>query len=111
MVRPNAEFYEQTARLIGEEIDPERIYLFGSRASGRNRPNSDLDLLVIEREPFGPNRNRYEEIDRLQQILAPLGVAADVLVYSVEEEAKWRKTTNHVVARAIREGRLLYERS
>lgn len=32
---------------IIEELRPEKIWLFGGRAEGRARPDSDYDLLVI----------------------------------------------------------------
>jgi hypothetical protein len=38
------------------------------------------------------------------------GFPKDVLVYSREEFEKWQDSINHVVAIAVREGRLLYER-
>jgi uncharacterized protein len=33
-------------KLVGG-LDPEAVYLFGSRAEGRARPDSDFDLLVV----------------------------------------------------------------
>ncbi|MCL5102811.1 MAG: nucleotidyltransferase domain-containing protein [Armatimonadetes bacterium] len=38
-------------------MDPERVYLFGSHARGTARENSDVDLLVIERERFDASRS------------------------------------------------------
>jgi hypothetical protein len=38
-------------------------------------------------------------------------VPTDVLVYSRDEAERWRKSLNHVVGRALREGKVLYERS
>lgn len=35
----------------------------------------------------------------------------DVLMFSTEEVAKWRYSRNHVIPRAIAEGKVLYERS
>ncbi|MGE5557663.1 MAG: hypothetical protein ACM3WV_03515 [Bacillota bacterium] len=34
--------------------------------------------------------------------------AKDILVYSREEVERWRSARNHIIARALREGRLLY---
>lgn len=34
-------------RRIVERLDPEEIWLFGSRAEGRGRPDSDYDLLAV----------------------------------------------------------------
>ncbi|MBI2842874.1 MAG: nucleotidyltransferase domain-containing protein [Armatimonadetes bacterium] len=96
--------------VIVREVDPERVYLFGSRATGRASETSDLDLLIVEREPFGPNRSRRQEMVRLWKLLARFRVPKDILVYSLDEIEHWRTARNHVVAHALREGRLLYER-
>jgi hypothetical protein len=37
---------------IVQEVDPETIILFGSRARGDALPDSDVDLLIVEKEPF-----------------------------------------------------------
>ena len=39
---------------IVDAADPEQVILFGSRARGDARPGSDVDLVVVEAEPFGP---------------------------------------------------------
>ena len=44
---------DRMIRTIVDEVDPERVILFGSRARGDARPDSDIDLLIIEAEPFG----------------------------------------------------------
>ena len=95
---------------IVEAADPDRVILFGSRARGDARPDSDVDLIVIEAEPFGPDRDRFDEINRLMRAVGDLGVAKDVLVYSRDEVEYWRDSLNNVLARALREGRVLYER-
>jgi len=91
--------------------DPEQIYLFGSYARGDTCEDSDLDLLIVEREPFGLGHNRLQEVNLIYRVLAPFRVSADILVYSSEEFAKWRRSLNHVVGRCYREGKLLYARS
>ena len=106
-----------TERLLGEmvqaivaEVDPEQVILFGSRARGDERESSDIDLIVVEAEPFGPERSRHKELVRLYHALAGFLVPADVLVYSHEDIDYWRDSLNHVLARALREGKVLYER-
>lgn len=98
-----------TAALV-EAADPEKVILFGSRARGEAGPESDVDLIVVETEPFGPERDRFAEALRLWRALDGFRVAADVLVYSRDEVEYWRDSLNHVLARALREGRVLYER-
>lgn len=105
------EVLEAMARAIVQAVHPERIVLFGSRASDRACPESDVDLLVVEREPFGPGRQRREELSRIRRSLAAFHIPKDILVYSTEEIDKWRWSTNHVIAESLRNGRVLYERS
>ena len=91
---------------IVDTVDPEQVILFGSRARGEAREDSDVDLLVLEAEPFGPGRSRHRETVLLYRALAAFPVGADVLVYS-DDVAYWRDSLNHVLARAL----ALYERS
>ena len=100
----------QMVQAIVDEVDPEQVILFGSRARGEEREESDVDLVVVEAEPFGPERSRHKEMVRLYKVLADFPVSADVLVYSHDEVDYWRDSLNHVLARALREGKVLYER-
>ena len=97
-------------RAIVDEVDPEQVILFGSRARGDERKNSDVDLIVVEAEPFGPERSRHKELVRIYHALAGFRIPADVLVYSHDDVDYWRDSLNHVLARALREGKVLYER-
>ena len=97
--------------VLVHEIDPERVYVFGSYARGQVTPDSDVDLLIVERHPFGPNRSRWNELKRIRRILSGFRVAKDILVYSRDEIARWQDSQNHIISRCCREGRLLYERS
>jgi len=109
MVSISEELIDRMARRIVREVDPERIVLFGSWARGEANEQSDVDFLVVEREPFGPNRSRREEAVRIWQCLSEFRIPTDVLVYSVEELNQWKDSMHHVVGRALREGKVLYE--
>lgn len=61
---------DRMIRTIVDEVDPEQVILFGSRARGDARPDSDVDLLVIESKPFGAGRSRHAEEVRLYRALA-----------------------------------------
>jgi predicted nucleotidyltransferase len=102
------ELLGRMVEIIVREVDPLAIILFGSYARDDARPDSDVDLLVIAREPFGPGRSRIKEAARLYRALGDVPASKDLLLYSQEEVEGWRNTRNHVVARAYREGRLLY---
>ncbi|MDE0140714.1 MAG: nucleotidyltransferase domain-containing protein [Caldilineaceae bacterium] len=101
---------DQMVEKIVEEVNPDQIILFGSRARGDARAGSDVDLVVVESEPFGQERSRRQEAARLYRTLSGFLVSKDILVYSRDEVHYWRDSLNHVLARALREGRVLYER-
>ena len=96
---------------IAQAVQPERIVLFGSRARGDARPDSDLDLLVVSRDPFTPHHRRQDELRRIRQALRSCRLPVDVLLYSRDEIDAWRQSPNHVIAQSLREGVTVYERS
>ena len=98
------EVLEEIVQRIVEAVHPDKIILFGSHARGEAREDSDVDLLVIAptAEPLG---HRMGPIYRaLRGIVTP----KDVLWYTPEEVTRWQDGLVHVVARALREGRVIY---
>jgi predicted nucleotidyltransferase len=111
MIEVTDEVLADMVQTIVREVDPERIYLFGSRARGEARQDSDVDLLIIVHEPFGPEHSRFQEINRVYRAISSFRIPNDVLLYSSDEFARWSRSLNHVVGRCSREGKLLYARS
>lgn len=110
MMKVTDQLIREMAGTIVREVNPRMVILFGSHARGDARPGSDLDFLVIEDGPFGPGRTREDAMARLWEVLFDCPVPLDFLVYSPEEVEKWKNAPNHVVAHALRDGRVLYER-
>jgi predicted nucleotidyltransferase len=110
MDQVNEQLLAQMVEVIVREVDPRQVYLFGSCARGEMGPDSDVDLLIIEDEPFGGKRSRFREIRRIRDVLYRFRVPKDILVYSWDEVEHWGRTLNHIIADCLREGRLLYER-
>ena len=106
--RPCLQTIEKLGSCVGERLTVE---LFGSRGRGDFTERSDVDLIVVEAAPFGPGRSRHQVMNRLYRAVAGLGVPADILAYSLDDVDYWRDSLNHVLARALREGTVLYERS
>jgi len=106
----NQEALDQMVQTIVQEVDPEVVILFGSHARGDARPDSDVDLMVIEQAPFSPQRSRRAEYSRLSMALREFPFAKDILLYSREEFDYWKDSPNHVVGRAQREGKILHAR-
>jgi predicted nucleotidyltransferase len=95
---------QQAALLLGEAAKPAQVILFGSYARGDAREDSDVDFLVIESEPH----DKFNEMVRLRQVLRPLKIPVDVLVYSPAEIAMHQSSCASAVYWALREGKVLY---
>lgn len=59
---------------IAAQFHPERIVLFGSRASGTARPESDVDLLVVLEPTPLTRMERTRRADRIRTILRAAGI-------------------------------------
>jgi predicted nucleotidyltransferase len=94
----------EVVRRMLQAGSPERIVLFGSHARGTARPDSDLDLLVIE-----PS-TRYRRAPKYLRALVGVFPAKDIVVWTPEEVAAWRNVPHAFITSALREGRTLYER-
>jgi len=95
----------EAVRRIVAVADPVKVILFGSRARDDAGAESDVDLLVIEREV----KDRYAEMLRLNEALRGLILAVDVLVIGQKDFEEWSQTPGSVYRAASREGRILYE--
>jgi len=101
---------EMTERIV-REIGPEKVILIGSHARGGASSGSDVDLVIVEKGSFGPKRSRREEMTRIWRLLGDYRFSKDILVYSRKEYEYWSDSLNHLLGRASREGKVLYERS
>ena len=104
------ELLEKMVETIVEVADPTRIYLFGSHATGHASPESDVDLLIVQEDPFNDGHNRLSELRRIRKALRKYFIPKDILLYSEDEVNYWKESINHVLARTLREGRELYAR-
>ncbi len=84
--------------------EPERIYIFGSWASGEQDEMSDLDIVVIKQTSL-PFFDRIREVLRL--LPGNIG-PVDVLVYTPEEFEAMRREGNAFAEHVAEEGRLIY---
>jgi len=74
--------------------------------SGRCRPNSDFDALVIKES----DEPRHRRSVPLYVALADLPVEVEVMVYTPQEVEEWSEVPQAFVTTAVREGITIYER-
>jgi predicted nucleotidyltransferase len=100
----SAEQIDAAIRTLAAAAQPERIVLFGSYGRNEARDDSDLDLLVIERQV----EDRGREMVRLRRLLRPLRIPVDVLVFSSEDVARWGDQPGSALYWALREGKVVH---
>jgi len=92
--------------LIATNAHPDKIFLFGSYATGQANEDSDVDLLVVK-DTLEPRHKRSIEIQRL---LKGSKLPFDILVYTNDEFERERTISYSFVNSAIQGAKLLYER-
>ena len=95
---------DKAVELLKGTVPRATIILFGSRARGDARPDSDVDFLVVEPEV----KSRRQEMARLARVLRPLRISADVLVFSRQVFDEWAGIPGTVIHRAAQEGKVLH---
>lgn len=95
----------EIVRRLVEAYQPERIYLFGSKARGDAGPDSDYDLLVMvpDNAPCERKRSRLA-----YEVLWGTGTAADVVVVTHSYFEARRHLAASLPRTILREGRLLH---
>ena len=97
------------AKAVYDALNPRSVILFGSRARGDFRRDSDVDLLVITDGDYLDNDEYMAARDaahaksaELYGVRRPFGV--DVVSMSAEKFRNCRRAKNHVAGQAARDG-------
>jgi len=98
---------KEMVRRIVAKFDPQRIILFGSRARGSARPDSDADLLVV----MDVEGSRFEATTRVRMCVRGMGLPKDIVVVTPRDMEKYAGAAGSVIQAALREGKVLYERA
>jgi predicted nucleotidyltransferase len=88
-----------------EEFDLEEIILFGSRAWGQPRPDSDYDLFVVVSESEAPPLQRAV---KAHECLSELGISKDVLISTREQFDRVSRVPASLEAKIRDRGVVLY---
>ena len=96
---------KEIVRRILATVAPERIILFGSAATGDMTRDSDIDLLVVERDPG----DRRKESVKIDATLSGLGYPFDVIVISSEWFEASKNVIGGIAYPANKYGKVIYE--
>lgn len=91
---------------IVKKAKPEKIYLFGSRANGKARKDSDYDILVVKKTKL----SRYKRIVNIYKLFGLRDFSLDVLVYTPNEINEWKNVTASFIHYVLKTGKLVYEK-
>jgi predicted nucleotidyltransferase len=104
LIARDAVLADVVGRLVAA-YQPERVYLFGSKARGEGGPDSDYDLLLVVADDAPPERRR----SRLAyEVLRGTGTAVDALVCTFGYFEARRHLQASLPGTVLREGRLLH---
>jgi len=95
----------EIVRRLVELYQPERVYLFGSKARGEDDEDSDYDLLLVVSSSDEPG---YQRAQRAQRALWGLWEPVDVLVLTREEFDRKLSVACSLASTVVGEGTLLY---
>lgn len=95
----------EIVRRLVDAYQPQRIYLFGSKARGDENPDSDYDLLVVVPDDASSERR---DSRLAYETLWGTGAAADVLVCTNSYFEARRHLRASLPGTVLREGRQLH---
>jgi len=96
---------EEIVRRVLAAAAPDKIILFGSAATGGMTRDSDIDILVVEREPG----DRRKKSVRIHHALRGLGYPFDVIVISTEWFEESKNVIGGIAYPANKYGKVIYE--
>ena len=94
----------QIIKIIKDNINPEKIILFGSYANGNPDEHSDLDLLIVKDSDVP----RYKRGKEIRKYLRGIGVPLDIIVYTKDEIDRWKNVEEAFITQIMKNGKVLY---
>ena len=103
------EWLPSVVERVVERFDPLKVVLYGSLARDEANYDSDIDLLVVFEHV--ERKDKRELTLSLRRSLIGIPVPVDVVVSDVEEIDRRGHVVGTVLHPALREGKVVYERS
>jgi predicted nucleotidyltransferase len=95
---------KEIIKRILKVITPDKIILFGSRARGNARNDSDYDLLIVKDDIINSNKIEGEIYISFVGLEAPV----DIILTTSEKLEKYKDTIGYVYKSALKDGIVVY---
>lgn len=105
--KANAKHIELLCREIASKFHPDKIILFGSRAYGKARPESDIDLLVVMPFEGSPFRQAAVVLDHIVRTVGVIPL--DLLVRTPQQVQERIQMGDSFMREILEHGQILYE--
>jgi len=106
---PEKKYEKDLSEIISiiKKTNPEKIYLFGSRAIGASNEQSDIDLIIVAPSNERPLERRMV----LRRMLAEYDrrIGLDLLVYTPDEFNMLAKEPSSFISSAVQQGIKIYD--
>ena len=96
---------QEIVRRILTVTSPEKVIIFGSAATGNMDADSDIDILVVDKDP----RDGRRESVRIRKALRGLGYPFDIIVISSEWFEASKEVIGGIAYPANKYGKVVYE--
>src|SRR3989338_7445919 len=93
---------ERILEILRKRVRPEKVILFGSLVSGRLKPESDIDLLIVQES----NDSIFERKRKLEGLLNRK-YAADLIVLTPGEVKSLLDSDNRYIKQIFSRGKIL----
>ena len=105
MAKANKKTLNQIVEILKQELNPARIFLFGSQANGTARKDSDYDFVVVTKTP---KKSSIDEMARVSILVYDkLKVSSDIFIYSKREFIDWKDEFSSIPEVALNTGKEL----
>lgn len=102
MIKTNQKIVEQIKETLKDKYKPLRLFLFGSRANGTAKKDSDYDFVMVVP---GNQKTSSNEIGKaINLIWEKHKISADVFIYSELEFEDWKDEFGSIPETALSTG-------
>lgn len=92
----NTEITILIKRTVLEHLPGAEVRLFGSRARGKNEPDSDYDILVITKQNFQTSEKLTLK-STIRKELLRRGIRSDILIQSKDDISVKKNLPGHII--------------